>query len=201
MEQALNAGKNGTCLSGSSSAPITMKRNALLPLVAIASVGILSGCASSSRQTAAIYHPETEARVRVYWGATTEFFFNTNCIPKRNAKRITVSQPGLSSLTNKTVGMPVPPDAYRYFHEYIVPAEQPLTVRARIVSVTEMGNWEYVKKFQQEASTFVPQHGHDYEIVVKPIEGRSQIFARELVTSDTEVSAKQFDIPPARSCE
>src|SRR5262249_5209735 len=144
---------------GIPSTPITMKRNALLPVIAIASLAVLSGCASSSRQAAATYHPETEARVRVYWGATTEFFFNTNCVPTRNAKRITVSRPGLSSVTNKTVGMPVPPDAYRYFHEYIVPAEQPLTVRARIVSVTEYGKWEHIEKFDQEASTFVPQHG------------------------------------------
>jgi hypothetical protein len=170
-------------------------------LVFLASVGILSGCASPGSQTAAPYHPETEARVRVYWGATVEFFFNTSCVPKHDPHRLTVSRPGLSSLTNKTVGMPVPADASPYFHEYIVPADQPLTVRAVVVAEVMLNGKRYRETFPREASTLVPQHGHDYEIIVQPVNDDTQISARELVESDSNVSAKPFDITRTHTCQ
>lgn len=139
--------------------------------------------------------------MRVYWGATVDFFFNTNCVPTHDAKRITASRPGLSSLTNKTVGMPVPSDAGRYFHEYIVPAEQPLTVRALVVSETMINATRYREISPEKASTLVPQHGHDYEIIVRSGDGPTRILARELVQNDSGVSTKPFDISPTHSCQ
>jgi hypothetical protein len=178
-----------------------MKLSAFPRLVFLASIGILSGCAASGSQTAAPYHPETEARVRVYWGSTAEFFFNTSCVPKHDPKRLTVSRPGFSSLTNKTVGMPVPPDAIAYFHEYIVPGDQPLTVRAVVVAEVMINGKRYRERFPREASTFVPLHGHDYEIIVQPVNDDTQISARELVESDSIVSTKPFDITRAHVCQ
>jgi hypothetical protein len=178
-----------------------MKLSAFPRLVFLASIGILSGCAVSGSQTAAPYHPETEARVRVYWGSTAEFFFNTSCVPKHDPKRLTVSRLGFSSFVNKTVGMPVPSDAIAYFNEYIVPADQPLTVRAVMVAQVMIGTKIYAEKFPREASTFVPQHGHDYEIIVQPVNDDTQISARELMETDSIVSTKPFDITRTHVCQ
>src|SRR5262249_51495528 len=148
-------------------------------LVFLASIGILSGCAASSSQTAAPYHPETEARVRVYWGSTAEFFFNTSCVPKHDPNRLTVSRPGLSSLTNKTVGMPVPSEAIGQVGESIIPAAQAVTVRGVVVAEVMLNGKRYREKFPREASIVVAVHGRDYEMMVLPGNSDAQVCACE----------------------
>ncbi|GJH33217.1 hypothetical protein CBA19CS91_10690 [Paraburkholderia hospita] len=177
-----------------------MTRHTSTLFVSIVSSVLLCACAGTASQTAADYHPQTEARVRVYWGANVTFYLNTACVTGE-ARHFVASKPGLSSLSNKTVGMPVPPDAARYFHEYIVPAGQPMTVHARISSEQIINGKRYRVTDAAKASTFVPEHGHDYEILVQDNDGPDEIFARELVSSANGTSAVPYPLRSTSACK
>ncbi|WP_256702503.1 hypothetical protein [Burkholderia sp. SRS-W-2-2016] len=128
------------------------------------------------------------------------FYMNTACATGE-AKHFVASKPGLSSLSNKTVGMPVPSDAARYFHEYIVPAGEPMTVRAQVVSEQFINGKRYRVIDAPKSSTFVPEHGHDYEILVQDNNGPDAIFARELVSSANGVSTVPYPLKETGACK
>jgi hypothetical protein len=161
---------------------------------------LLCACVETPSQTVADYHPETEARVRVYWGANVTFYMNTACVTGE-AKHFVASKPGLSSLSNKTVGMPVPSDAARYYHEYIIPAGEPMTVHAQVVSERLIDGKRYRVPDAVKSSTFVPEHGHDYEILVQDNDGRDAIFARELVSGANGISTVPYPLKPTGTCK
>jgi hypothetical protein len=177
-----------------------MNRPTFARFVSLLSPVLLCACASTPSPTAADYHPETEARVRVYWGANVSFYMNTACVTG-NAKHFIASKPGLSSLSNKTVGMPVPSDAARYFHEYIVPAGEPMTVHAQFVSERLINGKRYRVIDPAISSTFVPEHGHDYEILVQDNDGPDAIFARELVSGANGISTVPHPLEPTGTCK
>lgn len=177
-----------------------MNRHIFARYVSLLSPVLLCACVGTPSQTAADYHPETEARVRVYWGANVTFYMNTACVTG-DAKHFIASRPGLSSLSNKTVGMPVPSDAARYFHEYIVPAGEPMTVRAQIVSEQFINGRLYRVADVAKSSTFVPEHGHDYEILVQDNDGFDAIFARELVSGTNGTSTVPHPLKSTGNCK
>lgn len=74
---------------------------------------LLTACAHQKTQPDVQYDPATDARVRVYFGVATKFFFNTTCYPKHGGKAAT--KPRVFNLANTTIGMPVPADAERYY--------------------------------------------------------------------------------------
>ena len=57
-----------------------MTHHTSILLVSILSSVLLSARAGTPSQTAKDYRPETEARVRVYWGANVTFYLNTACV-------------------------------------------------------------------------------------------------------------------------
>ena len=177
-----------------------MTHHTSILFVSIVSSVLLCACAGTPSQTAKDYRPETEARVRVYWGANVTFYLNTACVTGQ-ARHFVASKPGLSSLSNKTVGMPMPPDAARYFHEYIVPAGEPMTVRAQISSQQLINGKQYRVTDAAAASTFVPEHGHDYEILVQDNDGPDEIFARELVSSVNGTSTVPHPLKSTSFCK
>jgi hypothetical protein len=177
-----------------------MTRHTFARHVSLLSFMLLSACAGTPSQTAADYHPETEARVRAYWGPNVTFYMNTACATGE-AKHFVATKPGLSSLTNKTVGMPVPSDAGQYFHEYIVPAGEPMTIRAQFVSQQFLNGKTYVVTDQPKFATFVPERGHDYEILGQDNGGPDAIVARELVSSDKGISTLPHSLKPTGACK
>jgi len=79
---------------------------------------LATGCASQS-PASGNYDPVSEARVRVYFGATTHFYFNTRCEPKKGLpgfgdSGMAVAMPRLRHLANTAIGMPVPVDTYTH---------------------------------------------------------------------------------------
>ena len=167
---------------------------------AIASL-ILTGCASSNLRTPDSYQPEHEARIRVYWGATVKFYFDAACIPKKGAQPLVVSQPGLSALENKTIGMPVPPDADRYYHEYFVPADKPLTIRAQITKLGLFNGKRSIETTRPGFATFVPQRGQDYELRIDDAYGAARITARHLYATDTNPMTEPLELARSGVCE
>ncbi|MHA6889414.1 hypothetical protein [Ralstonia pseudosolanacearum] len=166
---------------------------------------LLAACASPNGKPAATYHPDSQARVRVYWGAVVHFQFNTRCTPEEGllgyaGKGMLASKPGLSSLTNKTVGMPLPPDAARYYHEYLVPADQPLTISARISRQTLRGAQVYRETSPSSADTFIPQPGRDYEVSVDGEIGPPQIHVRRLLQQADGISTEPVAVSMAPAC-
>lgn len=98
---------------------------------------LLTACAHQKTQPDVQYDPATDARVRVYFGVATKFFFNTTCYPKHGGKAVT--KPRVFNLANTTIGMPVPADAERYYDEYVVKGGQPLTTCLPLVDVERLG--------------------------------------------------------------
>lgn len=172
-----------------------------MPLLAM----LLASCAGSGGERSTVYYPESEARARVYWGAVVYFHYDTACVPKENlfgysGDSMLVSKPGLSSLTNKTIGMSVPADAGRYYHEYLVPAGRPLTISARISTRTLRGAKTYVETSPVGAGTFVPQPGLDYEIFADDGGWRPQVRVRQLSQGAGGVSTTPVAISAASPC-
>lgn len=163
---------------------------------------LLAACASPSSQSVS-YRPEIDARIRVYWSSTVYFHFNATCVPKQSTfggfpeSSILVSKVGLSAIENKSIGMPLPSDAARYYREYVVPAGQPLTVSAQTTKVETIYAKPYWVTYAPGAGTFVPQAGQDYEIIVV----NSRVYARHLLADSSGVTTEPMSITKASSCE
>ncbi|MBK3824286.1 hypothetical protein [Paraburkholderia aspalathi] len=152
------------------------------------------------------YNPQTDARVRVYFGVSTHFYFNTACEPQRGALGygggggMAVAKPRMLHLANTTIGMPVPEDAYRYYDEYVVKADQPLTI------TLDTGGWSQVNGFvitetrQHVAGSFVPRPGMDYEAFPGGNKGSLRLTVRQLRLEDERVQTEPMTADPAPLC-
>ncbi|WP_156441121.1 hypothetical protein [Burkholderia sp. ABCPW 14] len=175
-------------------------RSACLPLL---STPLLAACVSSNGERPSA--PSTEARVRVYWGAVVHFHFDTPCVPREGLLGYSVngmlaSKPGLTSLANKTVGMPVPPDAARYCHEYIVAADRPLAVSARISRRILRGATTYIETPPRGAGTFTPKPGQDDEVFAEGDVGPARIRVRQLHEDANGISTSPVTVAAAPPC-
>ncbi|MDB0571251.1 hypothetical protein LBW59_10770 [Ralstonia solanacearum] len=185
---------------------ITMPRSIRSVRLPLLCALLLAACASPNGKLTANYHPDSQARIRVYWGAIVHFHFNTQCAPEEGllghaGNSMLASKPGLSSLTNKTVGMPLPPDAARYYHEYLVPAGQPLTISTRISRRTLRGAQVYQETSPRTADTFTPQPGQDYEVFVDGEIGLPRIHVRQLHQLADAISTEPVAVSIAPACE
>ena len=139
----------------------------------------MCGCASQPVQTN--YDPLTQARIRVYKGPLVH-------ISQTMTHGRLYFDASAPSLPNRTIGMPIPKNAYtdmlaRFaghfgyvpYREYAVPANKQLT----IVSELDAGNATVIggAVFQgtpnvlcrQTAIQFTPQAGKDYDFTVVPV--------------------------------
>ncbi|MBN3787579.1 hypothetical protein [Burkholderia sp. Ac-20353] len=165
----------------------------------------LAGCATQGG-TNSTYDPTKDARIRAYWGPVVYFHFNRGCRPPEALlagypDTIVATKPGLSALVNKTVGMPVPDDAAKYFHEYVVPAGKPITITSR-ASYQDMQGGKTVRVSDPPVSgTFVPAAGHDYEVWGSAGSAYDHLTLRELHVDAGRVTATPLPIAPAPVCE
>ncbi|WP_080424627.1 hypothetical protein [Burkholderia ubonensis] len=179
-----------------------MFRNALLMLALFA---FFAGCASHNTQSVA-YDPANDARIRVYFGTDTHFYFNTACEPKKHAfsfanRGMWVAKPRMLNLANTTIGMPVPADAYRYYDEYVIKANEPLTITLDTGGTSQNGGVVFSTPREHVAGTFVPAAGRDYEAFAVRPSGRLRLNVRRLIVEDNRVQTESMDVKSAPSCE
>ena len=105
------------------------------------------------------------------------------------------------NLANTTIGMPVPADADRYYDEYVVKADQPLTASFTVGGRQQVGELIIDQRIESSGLTFIPQPGGDYEIV--PVQEKSVIrfLVRRLHVRDGVVSAETEPFAIASPCE
>ena len=112
-----------------------------------------------------------------------------------------VAKPRKFHLSNTTVGMPVPEDAYKYYDEYIIKADQPLTI------TMDKGGWSQNNGFvvttahEHAAGTFVPQAGADYEVFDYADQGFFRIGIRQLRVDGQRVVAKPMQFAATPMCQ
>ncbi|ORC51231.1 hypothetical protein B2G74_00170 [Burkholderia sp. A27] len=165
----------------------------------------LAGCASDNVKKVA-YDPATDARIRVYFGVSTHFYFNIACEPKRGSLGygggggMAVAKPRKLHLGNNVIGMPVPDDAYRYYDEYVVKANQPLTITADVGGRRDDGILVWVTANQHAARMFVPQPGRDYEMYPGNPQGRLELNVRQLNVTDGQIRTQPVRVDSAPLC-
>ncbi|WP_081085038.1 hypothetical protein [Burkholderia territorii] len=156
------------------------------------------GCASRPAQHVT-YDPANDARIRVYFGVTTKFFFDSSCETKVRPLHFGysgtwVSKPRLLNLANTTIGMPVPEDAYRYYDEYVIKAGHPLTVSIhRLTGI-------YANIPEHDAGTFTPEAGKDYEVFASSATGLFRLNVRTVILEDNRVRTEPVDARHAEPC-
>ena len=127
---------------------------------------LLGACTSPAPER---FNPATQARIRVYHGASAELTIHHGC---GQTQTIHAAAGDLSFLTpNKTLGMPRPASMFSHsFHEYALPAGKPVTVRMVYQWQASAGlpnsptRWLRCGPLQ---STFIPQPGQDYETFLR----------------------------------
>lgn len=120
---------------------------------------LLLGCATTE-QTPPAFDPERQARIRVFHGPSAYLYLGNVCDGNRHPV-IHAAAGGYSYLVpNRTIGMPVADDTPRSYHEYAVPAGEPLTVKMYWQAQNHNGAWTHCGPFHV---IFTPEAGHDYE--------------------------------------
>jgi hypothetical protein len=132
-------------------------------VVAIATVlsGMLFGCASSPEPTP---QSSSQARIRVFHGASAQIYFGDVCDDQPHPV-IQAAAGGFSYLVpNKRIGMPQTDDMPTFsYHEYAIPAEQPVTVRMYWQAQVN-GVWESCGPIYK---IFWPEINQDYDVSIK----------------------------------
>ncbi|WP_334042075.1 hypothetical protein [Burkholderia ambifaria] len=151
------------------------------------------------------YDPANDARIRVYFGTDTHFYFNTSCEPKKHAfssanRGMWVARPRMLNLANTTIGMPVPDDAYRYYDEYVIKADEPLTITLDTGGTSQTGGVVFSTPREHAAGTFVPQAGKDYEAFAVRRSGYFRLNVRRLIVDGERVRTEPVAAPEAREC-
>lgn len=167
----------------------------------------MTGCVHQTSPQASAYDPTTDARIRVYFGVSTHFYFNTACEPRRGALGygggggLAVAKPRNLNLANTTIGMPVPEDAYRYYDEYVIKANQPMTI------TLDTGRWSQVNGFvitetrRHVAGSFMPRPGVDYEAFSRGDKGGLELTIRQLRLEDERVQTERVTVDYAPRCQ
>lgn len=125
-----------------------------------AAIALLSACAAPSGSG---YDPATQARIRVYHGASAYLIIDDGCGRKES---IHAAAGGFSYLTpNKTLGMPRPSSMPSYsFHEYAVPEGKTVTVSMLWQMQDASGIW---RRCGPQQLSFTPRAGQDYETFMR----------------------------------
>ena len=184
-------------------------RNLLLFMIA---VGMLAGCAGPKVLDASPEHGPV-ARMRVLTtGAFVYLHPNTSCytlydkaaIPAYSGGKDYGLFDGLAQLSeNRKVGMPVTDDITWAYNEFIVQANQPMTIYSTYVANGEVGGqWRHTSCGPITGS-FSPEPGKDYDAGLILEEGRCYLRVRELVSDDLTSTVKptEMAIEPASQCK
>jgi hypothetical protein len=121
--------------------------------------GTLSGCANTE-QTPLTFGPEQQARIRVFHGTSAYLYFGDVCDGNSHPV-IHAAAGGFSYLVrNKTIGMPATDDMPFSYHEYAIPAGEPVTVKMYWQAQNASGTWERCGPIHV---MFTPESGQDYD--------------------------------------
>jgi hypothetical protein len=169
--------------------------------------GVSGGCSTHQPSSQSeIYAPDTHARIRVYFGVSTRFYFNTACEPRNGSfgygasGGVAVAKPRMFYLANTTIGMPVPEDAYRYYDEYVIKANQPLTIMLDTGGWSQNGGFVTTRARRHATGTFVPVPGADYEAFADGENGGLGLVVRRLRVDDGRVQTEQMTVQGAPLC-
>jgi hypothetical protein len=158
---------------------------------------LLGGCAANdSKREPATYDPAVHARIRTFNvnGAAIVFYPGKTCTSRDDA--LSVSHGGYSMLrANRTLGMPVPSDTPRAYHENIVVGAQPLT----IASSFELPGAVKVTCNPFSVS-FTPEAGKDYDAHLAFSNNRCGIEIREITVTEQKVETKSVRSQFASRC-
>lgn len=125
--------------------------------------GVFSGCATTE-PTAMTFGSEPHARIRVFHGASADLYLGNICDGNSHPV-IHAAAGGFSYLVrNKTIGMPATGDMPYSYHEYAIPAGQPLTVKMYWQIQNANGTWE---RCGPSHVVFTPEAGRDYDTFMK----------------------------------
>ena len=138
-------------------------RWAHLLLILLFLIGALSGCANTE-PTPLTFGSEQQARIRVFHGTSAYLYLGDVCDGKSHPV-IHAAAGGFSYLVrNKTIGMPATDDMPFSYHEYAIPAGEPVTVRMYWQAQNASGTWEHCGPIHM---MFTPEAGHDYDTFMK----------------------------------
>lgn len=164
--------------------------------VALLLVTILQGCTtSSSVQTT--FDPTRQARIRVFHG-TAAYLYLGNICDGNTHPVIHAAAGGFSYFErNKKIGMPATDDMPFSYHEYAIPANEPLTVKMYWQSQNANGIWEHCGPLY---TTFTPDAGQDYDTFMPFYRGVCQgVKVRKFVPNEsgraTTVAARLSGLP------
>ncbi len=157
----------------------TLKSHPLIILLLLG--GLLSGCATTEQAPPTLtFNPDQHARIRVFHGGMDGLYLGDICDGGSHPV-IRVATGLLSFLRSETIGMPttdaMPPF---FYHEYVIPAGQPMTVKIYWQAQTASGTWQHCGP---EHVTFTPEAGHDYDTFMKLSGGTCQVKVRKFMVS------------------
>lgn len=125
--------------------------------------GLLSGCATTE-PTTMVPDSEPHARIRVFHGTSADLYLGDICDGNSHPV-IHAAAGGFSYLVrNKTIGMPATDDMPFSYHEYAIPAGQPVTVKMYWQVQNANGTWQHCGPSHV---IFTPEAGHDYDTFMK----------------------------------
>lgn len=155
----------------------------------------------------ATQEPEATARVRVFnqVGDTVRFHHNKSCYDKASMRGLISkgfqASNGWSRLReNKTVGMPVAVDTPEKFNEYVVPANEPITIEGMHIVSGYTGQGSYTGSCGPIGRYFTPQVGADYEAYITSDKTHCGLEIRQLLTEQGPVTTRSVHVVPAFPC-
>ena len=143
-------------------------------------VFFVTGCSTTPLKED--YNPATDARIRIM-SRPNQMYINPgkNCYARKDGDMIAAHMGGRALIVpfipmNRTVGIPKTDKMTTYYHEFIVNAGEPLTIKAVDSATAQMGTTVAVTagtghiwrtgKVCADAATFIPEAGQDYDIVL-----------------------------------
>jgi hypothetical protein len=157
------------------------------------------------------------ARIRVFSLPNSTFLHpGKTCFSEDDPSKVAAHSGGksfgifnvLSVLSaNKKIGMPETSDMTWSHHEFIIPAENPMTISASLNTTTEAGNAQIPRvrtttRCGPIGVQFTPRLNRDYDTAFLVEQDRCFIRVRELLEAEKEgrVVAREIDTKPAYSC-
>ena len=156
-----------------------------------------TGCSTTSPPLAV---SDVTAKIRVLHGVGVTMYPGKTCYG-RSAGGVSLASGGFSFLVaNKKVGMPVTEDTPWSYHEYVIPANEPLTLAMYLYSSTP-GAVTVTQTCGPVGATFTPEAGKHYDTNMLFQSGRCSVQVRELTeTSPGKATAQIKPISPAYAC-
>ncbi|MFI8619282.1 hypothetical protein ACIGHN_27700 [Acidovorax sp. NPDC077693] len=138
------------------------------------------------------------AKIRVFHGTAVYMHPGQVCYGARNQEKIHAAAGGYSMLVaNKKVGMPATDDIPWSYHEYVIPAEKPLTLE--MYWAVDAGGAR--SSCGPIGATFTPEAGRYYDTSMLVTASSCSVQLRELTEiSPGKASAKIKTTTPALKC-